>query len=149
MKVVRLLGTIVVCFSLASPVAARGAEGQAQSGEGALVFIDVAGAPGDGEKSLARALGERLLAQGLALSSTPEAGAYEIQALVRVSLAAKNKETVRIDWTVFGLNGNQLGTVSQTNDVRKGSLDRSWGRAAEAAAEAAAQDILKLLPPQQ
>ena len=117
--------------------------------ESALVFIDVAGAPGDGETSLARALGERLLARGLALSGVPVASAYEIQALVRVGPAAKNKETVRIDWTVFGLDGSQLGTVSQTNDVRKGSLDKAWGRAADAAAESAAKDILKLLPPKQ
>jgi hypothetical protein len=122
------------------------ADNASPSSEETLVFIDVAGAPGDGETSLARALGERLLAQGLALAGAPAANAYEIQALVRVGPAAKNKQTVRIDWTVFGLDGSQLGNVSQTNDVRKGSLDQAWGRAADAAADAAAKDILKLLP---
>ena len=45
---------------------------------------------------------------------------------------------MRIDWTVFGPDGTTLGGVSQTRIVRKGSLDRKWGPAADAAARAAA-----------
>jgi hypothetical protein len=54
---------------------------------------------------------------------------------------------VRIDWTIFGPDGNTLGGVSQTRIVRKGSLDRKWGPAADAAARAAAWEISKLISP--
>jgi hypothetical protein len=47
---------------------------------------------------------------------------------------------------VFGPDGNQLGVTRQTKDVRKGSLDKRWGGAADAAAAAATGDIAKLLP---
>ena len=42
--------------------------------------------------------------------------------------------------------GRSLGTVSQKNEIPEGSLDGSWGNTADAAAGAAAQGILKLLP---
>jgi hypothetical protein len=43
-------------------------------------------------------------------------------------------------------DGTQLGVTRQTKDVRKGSLDKKWGDAANAAAAAAAADIVKLIP---
>lgn len=113
-----------------------------------LVYIDVVGGPGDAERALAGALSERLMAQGLALSGTPAPGAFEIQGTVRLEPARGGKQSVRIDWVVFDAQGERLGIVTQERAVRRGSLDRKWGRAADAAAEAAATDILKLLPPQ-
>jgi hypothetical protein len=109
-------------------------------------FIDVAGAPGDGEQALERALSDRLLDQGFAIKTMPAADAYEIQGTVRLAPAARGKESVRIDWTIFGPEGTRLGNVTQVKEIRKGSLDRHWGSAADAAAGAAAHDILKLLP---
>jgi len=110
-------------------------------------FIDVAGAPGDGEQALERALSDRLLDQGFAIKTMPAADAYEIQGTVRLApAAARGKENVRIDWTIFGPEGTRLGNVTQVKEIRKGSLDRHWGSAADAAAGAAAHDILKLLP---
>jgi hypothetical protein len=47
---------------------------------------------------------------------------------------------------VLGPDGNQLGVTRQTKDIRQGSFDKAWGKAAEAAAGAAAQDIVKLIP---
>jgi len=75
-----------------------------------------------------------------------EANAYDVQGTVRVTPAPGGKETVTIVWVVFGPDGNQLGVTRQTKDVRKGSFDKRWGGAADAAAEAAAGDIAKLLP---
>jgi hypothetical protein len=111
-----------------------------------LVFIDVVGAPGDGEEALATALGERLLAEGLALAGAPTPNAYEIQGTVRIAPGAGATQTIRIDWTVFGPDGDQVGIVTQERNVPKGSLDRKWGAGAKAAANAAAQDIVKLIP---
>jgi hypothetical protein len=108
-------------------------------------FIDVAGAPGDGEQALERALSDRLVDDGFAIKSMPAADAYEIQGTVRLAPATRGKENVRIDWTVFGPEGTRLGNVTQVKEIRKGSLDQHWGAAADAAADAAAHDILKLM----
>jgi hypothetical protein len=42
--------------------------------------------------------------------------------------------------------GANLGTVSQENKIPAGSLNGQWGSTATAAATAATQGILKLLP---
>ena len=56
------------------------------------------------------------------------------------------KQPITIDWDVKDPSGKKLGTVSQKNEVPQGSLDGAWGKTANAAAAAAAQGILKLLP---
>ena len=52
-----------------------------------------------------------------------------------------------IVWVVLGPDGTQLGITRQSKDVRKGSLDKTWGAAAEAAAAAAAlaKSVLRLI----
>lgn len=109
-------------------------------------YVDVVGAPGDGKEALERALSNRLLDRGLTVSSSPVVNAYEIQGIVSLSPAGRGKENIRIDWIVFAPDGTRLSNVTQTNVIRKGSLNRRWGPAADAAAEAAAQDIFRLLP---
>jgi hypothetical protein len=131
---------IVVALLQAAPAGAADDERTA--------FIDVAGAPGDGEQALERALSNRFLDLGFRVTGTPEVNAYEIQGTVKLTPATGGKEAVRIDWTVFGPEATRLGVVTQTKIIRKGSLDRSWGPAANAAADAAAQDILELLAKQ-
>ncbi|HZP10258.1 hypothetical protein [Methyloceanibacter sp.] len=110
------------------------------------VYISVAGAPGDGEQALAAALGRRLEALGIRQATAFEAEVYDVQGTVRVSPASGGKETVTIIWVVLGPDGNQLGVTKQTKDVKKGSLGKKWGGAADAAASAAASDIAQLLP---
>ena len=82
--------------------------------------------------------------------STPatafQANVYEVQGTVRVAPGGKGKESITIIWVVLGPDGTQLGVTRQTKDVRKGSLDKKWGSAANAAAAAAANDIAKLIP---
>ena len=56
------------------------------------------------------------------------------------------KQPITIDWSVTDPSGKKLGTVSQKNEVPQGSLDGAWGKTADAAAAAAAQGIVKLLP---
>ena len=120
--------------------------GLAPSAEEHYAYVTVAGAPGDGEEALAASLGRRLASIGLAPATAFQANVYEVQGTVRVAPSAKGKESVTIVWVVLGPDGNQLGVVRQTRDVRKGSLDKRWGPAADAAAEAAASDIAALLP---
>jgi hypothetical protein len=110
------------------------------------VYVSVAGAPGDGEQALAAALGRRLAALGVKQATAFESDVYDVQGTVRVSPAAKGKETITIIWVVIAPDGNQLGVTRQTKDVKKGSLSKKWGGAADAAAAAAASEIAELLP---
>jgi hypothetical protein len=114
--------------------------------EGPLAYVSVAGAPGDGEQALADALSRQLAARGIKQATAFQANVYEVQGTVRVAPAGKGKESVTIVWVVLGPDGDQLGITRQKKDVRKGSLDRKWGAAANAAAAAAAADIARLLP---
>jgi hypothetical protein len=110
-------------------------------------YVTVAGAPGDGEEALAAAVSRRLASIGLPPATAFQAAnVYEVQGTVKVAPAGKGKESVMIVWVVLDPDGQQLGVVRQMRDVRKGSLDKRWGPAADAAAEAAAADIAALLP---
>jgi hypothetical protein len=113
---------------------------------GPLAYVTVAGAPGDGEEALAAALSRQLAARGLAPATAFQANVYEVQGTVRVAPGAKGKQSITIIWVVLAPDGTQLGVTRQTKDVRKGSLDKKWGPAANAAAAAAAEDITKLIP---
>ena len=75
------------------------------------------------------------------------ANVYSVEGIVKVTAVKGGRQSVRIDWTIFGPDGNTLGGVSQTKIVRKGSLDRKWGPTADAAARAAATQIAKLISP--
>jgi uncharacterized lipoprotein YmbA len=107
---------------------------------------NVIGAPGDGSSSLRRALQKELARKGVALADAPSAATYTVEGRVALGSAANGKQPITIDWNVSDPNGKKLGTVSQKNEVPQGSLDGSWGKTADAAAAAAAQGIIKLLP---
>jgi hypothetical protein len=111
-----------------------------------LVFVTVAGAPGDGEQVLTAALTKELAARGLTPATAFQANVYEVQGTVKLAPAGKGKQSVTIIWVVLGPDGTQLGITRQTKTIRKGSLDKRWGAAAQAAARAAAADIVKLIP---
>jgi hypothetical protein len=115
--------------------------------EAPLAYIAVAGAPGDGEQALAAALGKRLSAAGVKTATSLAANVYSVEGIVKVTAVKAGRQSVRIDWTIFGPDGNTLGGVSQTRIVRKGSLDKKWGPTADAAARAAAREIAKLISP--
>ncbi len=142
-----LVGANLVLCWLAGFAPAFAAEAGAHAPAGGrLVYVTVAGAPGDGEEALAAALTRNLVAAGLKPASAFQANVYEIQGSVRVAPAPGGKESIRIVWVVLGPDGTQLGVVKQTNAVRKGSLDRRWGGAADAAAGEAAPQIVGLIP---
>jgi hypothetical protein len=115
--------------------------------EAPLAYIAVAGAPGDGEQALAAALGKRLSAAGVKTATSLAANVYSVEGIVKVTAVKAGRQSVRIDWTIFGPDGNTLGGLSQTRIVRKGSLDKKWGPTADAAARAAASEIAKLISP--
>src|SRR5262245_40399283 len=137
------LGLLFAVF--AAPAAGAEAD-KAAGAPGPLAYVTVAGEPGDGDQALAAALSRQLEGRGLKPATAFQANIYEVQGTVRVAPAAKGNETIVIVWVLLGPDGNQIGVTRQTKDIRKGSLDKTWGKAAEAAAGAAAQDIARLIP---
>lgn len=111
----------------------------------AAVVPQVTGAPGDGNATLSAALQRELSRQGVALVDNP-GSSYRVEGKVVMGQTADGKQPIQIDWRVKDPQGKALGTVSQKNEIPPGSLDGAWGKVADAAAAAAAQGILKLLP---
>jgi hypothetical protein len=111
-----------------------------------VVVAPVSGAPGDGQRSLTTALKKRLYAGGVKLANGTTSNVYTVKGSVSMSDASGGKQSIRIDWQVLDPNGKRLGTVSQQNTIPRGSLNGPWGAVAAAAAGAAADGIIKLLP---
>ena len=124
----------------AAPAAAASAKSNG------VVVAPVAGAPGDGQRSLTTALKKRLYAGGIKLANGTADNVYMVKGSVVLSDASGGKQSIRIDWLVLDPSGRKLGTVSQQNTIPRGSLNGPWGAVADAAAGAAAVGIIKLLP---
>ncbi len=118
----------------------------ATSGPITAVVPLVTGAPGDGSSALTTAIQRELSKNGLNLATSPDIRSYKVEGKVAMGLSKDGKQPIQIDWNVIDPSGKKLGTVSQKNEVPQGSLDGSWGKTADAAAAAAAQGIIKLLP---
>jgi hypothetical protein len=117
-----------------------------RSGPVRALVPSVAGAPGDGSSSLRAALQRELTRSGVTLAEGQAPDAYIVEGKVSLGPGKDGKQPITIDWSVTDPVGKKLGTVSQKNEVPQGSLDGSWGKTADAAAAAAAQGIVKLLP---
>jgi hypothetical protein len=107
----------------------------------------VVGAPGDGSVALTSAIQRELSRGGVSMADAATAPkAYKVEGRVKLGETRDGKQPITIDWDVKDPKGKKLGTVSQKNEIPQGSLDGTWGKTADAAAAAAAQGILKLLP---
>lgn len=137
---------------------ATGAPPATDTTTGSLPAVSVAvprvsGAPGDGPQSLSAALQRELGRNGLALAGAGAASTHRVEGKVALGKAGKSPDgrdiqPIQIDWVVKNARGENLGTVSQKNEIKPGELDGAWGPTADAAASAAAQGIVKLLQQQ-
>jgi len=130
----------------APETAAPAPTARAAKGPVTTIVAPVSGAPGDGTKSLTAAIKKRLYAKGVKLATVQTGNTYTVKGIVSVTDGSGGKQSIRIDWQVLDPNGKRVGTVSQQNNIPKGSLDGPWGAVADAAAGAAADGIIKLLP---
>ena len=117
-----------------------------KKGEVMALVPSVSGAPGDGKKSLTLALKKQLFSKGIKLASSSGSNVYTVRGKVNVSRPSGGQQSIKIEWQVNDPKGKRLGTVSQANKVPKGTLDGKWGPIADAAASAAADGIVKLIP---
>ena len=130
----------------AEPAAPKTAAATPAAGQLVAVVPRVQGAPGDGSQSLSDAIRQELQGRGVGLVDVASANTYRVEGVVKLGDAKDGKQAILIEWQVKDPKGKKLGTVSQKNDVPQGSLDGTWGKTADAAAAAAAQGIVKLLP---
>jgi hypothetical protein len=129
------------------PISANGPATGSLGRDTVAAFVPaVSGAPGDGSSALTTAIQAELTKNGVSLADQSSAAPYKVEGFVKVGQPRDGKQAVQIDWQVKDPAGKKLGTVSQKNEIPEGSLDGAWGRTADAAAAAAAQGILKLLP---
>ena len=131
--------------AVATPPSSPSATGSITRSEGTSIVPTVSGAPGDGNATLAAALARELASSGASFVDAKGA-ALRIEGRVLVGAPKDGKQSITIDWRVHDKDGRALGTVSQKNEIPQGSLDGAWGRTADAAAAAAAQGIIKLIP---
>ncbi len=114
-----------------------------------ILVRQVTGAPGDGTRSLTRAVIEALrrvdLPAKAATDAPPAKGALIVSGTVAVAAASAGKQKVTVTWEVSGADGNSLGKVGQENAIPAGLLDGAWGEIALAVAEAATDGILSIV----
>ena len=111
----------------------------------ALLLVPVRGAPGDGDRSLARAM--RLALEATDVGMTDSCGeGNPFLARHRLRHPARRRPTaVRVVWTVTAAGGAQVARLTQESAVPEGGVDGPWNRLSAVIAAAVAADIEKAL----
>jgi hypothetical protein len=119
---------------------------QQQTGGRVRVAIrKIAGAPGDGNDSLAASIAAVLKHADVELVDAAK-GKPDLDVDANVSIDTKgDKQHVKIVWRVARASGVEIGTVGQENDLPRGRLDGPWGDIAYSVAIAAAGGIMQLV----
>lgn len=111
----------------------------------AVAVVPVKGAPGSGNQELTEAMRNTLRKAGWSVLEQPRADALTVSGEVGVAKPQDGNQRVAVRWSVASPDGKSLGDVKQANAVPAGSLDKSWGAAAVAVAEAASSGIFDLV----
>ena len=108
----------------------------------AKVFVKgVSGAPGDGDRALARNLRELLPKLGEQLVDNAEDADFVVEANVRTEPGKGDTTRVEIQWVVTDAAGKERGRIIQLNEVPAGSVSGYWGDVAQVAAQEAAGGV--------
>jgi uncharacterized lipoprotein YmbA len=106
----------------------------------------ISGAPGDGARSLLRAMSNALGRANVAVAAEPgDKSNFVLTATVDAGPPASGKQPVKVTWTLAKPDGSEVGRVNQENAVPAGSLDHAWGDIAYAVANAAAPGIVAII----
>lgn len=115
-----------------------------------IAIPPVEGAPGDGAKSLARAMARELARAGITidtgpqLDDEPDGQSLVLLGDVRIGAGATTQR-IDITWTLIRGDGSRIGTVAQGSEIKVGTLDGPWGATATAIARDAASGVIDLL----
>ncbi len=115
-------------------------------GEPGGILVAVAdGVPGDGAVALKRAMEAVLKGQGVDLAKAEGPRVAKLRAEVVLGPPAAGEQPVSIRWQLVRPDGRPVGTITQSNKVKAGSLDHNWGDTALLVAEAAYDGVAQLL----
>lgn len=111
-----------------------------------IAVLGLSGAPGDGERSLPRALASVLTQRGFLITEDIAGGGFAVDGRMQVEDLGDGRQRIGLAWLVLaGPDGELLGQVEQSNVIPSGSLDGGWGDTAALIAVGAADGILQLL----
>ncbi|MAB13750.1 hypothetical protein [Parvibaculum sp.] len=109
--------------------------------------IDVAPAPGDGDRALTAAMEKALSEKLKGRLADMTGGPYKVTGEVVTASRNDGQTDVSIRWVLTGPQGTKLGEVRQSRAVKAAAIAGRWGPLADQAARAAAEGILKLIAP--
>jgi hypothetical protein len=105
----------------------------------------IEGAPGDGDKSLTRAMRFALMGANVAVTSDRAAARHILEGEVQLGKAEGKSQPVEIVWTVKYPEGSTVGRAVQRNMVPAGTFDGRWGETASIIAAAAIPGVKDVL----
>jgi len=105
----------------------------------------IAGAPGDGDKSLTRAMRFALMGAQVAVTSDRAAARHILEGEFKLGAAKDSRQPVEIRWTVTYPDGGTVGHAVQRNLVPVGTFEGRWGETASIIAAAAVPGVKNVL----
>jgi len=105
----------------------------------------IEGAPGDGDKSLTRAIRFALMGAKIAVTSEAGAARHILNGNVQLGRSDGKSQKVEVRWTVTYPDGSVVGHAVQRNQVPTGTFDGRWGETASIVAAAAVGGIKNVL----
>ncbi|WP_420564340.1 hypothetical protein [Thalassobaculum sp.] len=110
-----------------------------------VTVYEVAGAPGNGNDLLRRAMAFALKRADVAVADFPPPDGFVVQGNVTITPKELGGDLVAISWSVMDARGRELGTIDQSNTVASGALDENWGPVASPIAKEAVPGIVTLI----
>ncbi len=110
-----------------------------------LHVAPVAGAPGDGRRSLRLAMMAALRKAGIRVTPEIENDGLVIAGGVSLQPAGRGQQTIEIVWTLLRPDGTEIGNLKQRNTVPAAAVNGIWGELAFLVAEAAVGGVVDLL----
>jgi hypothetical protein len=110
------------------------------------LWIDpVRDAPGDGNRSLTRAIGAAIEKVGIPVASDRRFAEFVLDGRVKIGAPASGLQRIEIVWAVKTPDGREIGRATQKNMVEAGAFAGPWGESAAIVAEAAVPGIQGVL----
>ena len=102
-------------------------------------------APGDGNRSLTRAIKTAIKRAGIAIAGARRHAEFVLEGRFRLDRAKDGLQRVEIVWLVMTPDGREIGRATQKNLVETGTFSGSWGDVATLVADAALEGIQGVL----
>ncbi|MCT6879638.1 MAG: hypothetical protein M3Z67_04025 [Commensalibacter sp.] len=115
-----------------------------------VYFKGITGAPGDGNISIARQFVISFNDRSNQIQETPKDADFTVSCVVKVTdgpagTTGHPVQNVDIEWLVLNNKGQEIGKVSQINDVPAHTLDIYWSDTASAVGEEAAGGVKQVI----